>query len=225
MGRLMPPCQSQEGRFQNRPKNHGEAQAHNHLQNLSPPKGLNRKMNCSLIQKIGQNHAKQGSQKAVGIFYALGQIFGIHIPGKGGQLHIEHKGQGAGGHGGEQGGEDPGPPAVHRRFDQKHQGQSRPGGSQNVCRGVDAQIHPGKGDQNHQNAAQNPDPGPPGTPAQDAKGPYGILRVTAGKAIACGICPGRFYNGKFRVQHPGPGHTAQELQKLIEHRAEKAHRQ
>ena len=70
-----------------------------------------------------------------------------------------------------------------------------------------------------------PDPGPPGGPGNAAEGGHGVLGVAAGEGVARGLGPGAFHNGEVRVPDPGPGNPEQQLQKLVHHRAEKAHQQ
>lgn len=53
----------------------------------------------------------------------------------------------------------------------------------------------------------------------------GVLGVAAGEGVARGLSPGAFHNGEVGVPDPGPGNPEQQLQKLVHHRAEKAHQQ
>ena len=48
--------------------------------------------------------------------------------------------------------------------------------------------------------------------------------MAAGKAIASSRFPGLLQNREIGIQHPGTGYPAQQLQKLVGHGSEKAHR-
>lgn len=61
--------------------------------------------------------------------------------------------------------------------------------------------------------------------AMPPKVAHGVLGVAAGEGIARGLRPGTLHNGEIRVPDPGPGNAEQQLQKLVHHRAEKAHQQ
>ena len=87
------------------------------------------------------------------------------------------------------------------------------------------QIETGKRHRQQHRHAGPPDPGPPGGPGDAAEGSHGILGVAAGEGIARGLRPGTLHNGEIRVPDPGPGNAEQQLQKLVHHRAEKAHQQ
>ena len=184
-------------------------------------------MDIPPVQPPGDAEAHGGPQQLPAVFLPVGQVGRVHVRREGidirkHQIRDAHQ-------------QHPGDEARHQAglavglADQGIQGQHHhPGhrkGHPHVQGRVDPQVQPGEGHQQQHRHAGPPDPGPTGGPGNAAEGGHGVLGVTAGEGVARGLGPGAFHNGEVRVPDPGPGNPEQQLQKLVHHRAEKAHQQ
>ena len=104
----------------------------------------------------------------------------------------------------------------------KRQHQAGDEGHAHVQRGVNAQIHARKGDEQYNDRADRAPERAARPHAQAAEAGEGVLRVPAGEGVAGSLRPSALHDGELRVLHPGARYAAGDLQELVEDRAREA---
>ena len=230
----MAAAEGQQWLPQQDPHRQHQGQAPRQLDELPPPGGPGGKLEELGVKGVDHQDAGHGARHGVGVvpglrpvLVGLQQRLGAAHRGLGQQLHIAHEGQAQGQHHADDGVHPVGKPqgALQQRVEGQHQHKADQQAHPHVRRGVDPQVHPGHRHQQGQDDTHHPHPQPPGEAGDAAQVPHGALGVAAGEAVARGRLPGGFHDGEVRVDHPGPGHPAGDLQPLAGQGAGKAHRQ
>ena len=219
--------QSDQRRFQSGLDGHGQGKAAHQLNGLHIPDGPGVKVDKRHVQPPCRQQPQRRAQQLPRVFHAVGQIFNIYIRREAVQRHEQQISHGQGDHHRNNCGHQAGPAvaALHDGIEHQQQDHGGDGGHPHVQRCVDAQIHAGKGHQHSNDNGGHPHPFAAGKPGDTAEGAHGVLGMSAGKGVAGGLGAGTLHDGEIAVQHPRAGDAAQQLQKLIQHRPGKAHRQ
>ena len=181
-------------------------------------------MEPSFVHNIDDDHAQKGSQQGISVLHTGSQVFPIHFFWKRAEFHIEQKAHGECSHEAQHPGDIFPIFLIKKRTKCKNKNDANYHGNTHVHRGMNPQIHPGKGYQCGNRNTQYLHPTIPGGIGNAAIGSHGALGVSTGKAITVSPCPGLLHNGKLRVLHPGPGNTAVQFEELVENRTHKPNR-
>ena len=198
-----------------------------HLEHLRPPDGLRLKADILPLQRVAHAEAEQRTQQRAGVLAALKEVVRVDVRRETGKIRIDHIGQRHDGHHAEQNGHFFRVlcRAAHDRIDHEDQHNSRHSRHADVQRRVHAEIHAGKCRQRREHDAHDAQRAifvPAGNAAERADG---VLRVAGREGIAARPAARAFHDRKIRIAHPWPRDAAQQLEELIEHRAEEADKQ